>query len=699
MRLFENQPITLLIVDDDLDTLKLVGLMAQRQGFVVQVANLGSQAIRKAVEITPNLIVLDVMMPDMNGYEVCKRLREISDLRCTSILMFTAKSLIDDKIAGFEAGADDYLTKPTHPAEFASRAKRWGRTAQLQSLWFAEPHDTRLERFVSVLLNPEEDDLVRELLAQFITRESLSRSEDVKAWIGGTLVQLASDSSTNIRAVAAAQMAALRIDILWPALLTLRLDQAAAVRTAAVHAIDAFGRPESIDLMLDSLRQETDILSLSALIELVAKYNHPTIPDIISEVLDRPGADQFPDPILLLIRRMLYQKESPWATEQLLQRLRSGQSHTQALVLRILVAASGESVLHELVAFLQREQPPALRKQAIFTLKFVARSTQVTDPQLVEAITQMLLQNLDEVTEKNMQEYEINDVASVIARNLSHESLLVRGEAVIELARLRRKSVRLYRDTPAQDTFWRNVNHSVDGYSQDRMKEAYRKWGKMAQLAVALSERTNQNAALCRLAATARAPEMRILILKAIGQNKAADGIPILDRAIRSRHEMIRRAATEALGYYASPTALPALRTALHDTSISVKLAAVNAISALAVNMHPALDLLIQELDNPDPFHRIDVAYALARVNTRPAVRALIAHLKSETHPDVLYGIASALGNLEMNYTSIEKALRQMASHSSEHVRSGARDALKQRRAAAASRRTAVDDAGEAKPG
>lgn len=695
MRLFENQPITLLIVDDDRCVLELIAEVLELYGFQVYTAESGSLAIRKAAELLPDVISLDVMMPDMDGYEVCKRLREISDLRRTSIVMATG---MEDTIYGFEAGADDYLRKPFDLDEFASCAERWGRTAQIKSLWLAEPHARRLERFVPALLNLEEDDLVRELLAQFIAQESLSRSEDVKAWIGSTLIQLASEPSASIRAVAATQMAVLKIGTLWPTLLELRLDQSPAVRTAAVRAIDVFARPESIDLLLDSLRHETDILSLSALIELVAKYNHPAIPDIIAEVLDRPGVDKFTNPILLLIHSLLRQNDPAWATEQLLQRLRSGQSHTQALVLRILVVASGESVLHELVAFLQREQPPALRKQAILTLKSVARSTQVTDPQLVEAITQMLLQNLDEVTEKNMQEYEIDDVASVIARNLSHESLLVRGEAVIEFARLHRKSARLYRDTPAQDTFWRNVIHSIDGYSQDRMKEAYRKWGKMAQLAAALSERTNQNAVLCRLAATARAPEMRTLILKAIGQNKATDGIPILDRAIHSQHEMIRRAATEALGYYASPTALPALKTALHDTSISVKLAAVNAISALAANMQLALDLLIQELDDPDPFHRIDVAYALARVNTRPAVKALIAHLKSETHPDVLYGITSALGSLEMNYTSIEKALRQMASHRSEHVRSGARDALKQRRTAA-SRRTAVDDSGEAKPG
>jgi pilus assembly protein CpaE len=113
----------ILIVDDDLDSLKLIGLMLQRQGYEVVAANAGMQALSKAASDHPNLIILDVMMPDMDGYEVCRRLRANPETRSIPIIMFTAKTLVDDKVAGFEAGADDYLTKPTHPAELASRVK------------------------------------------------------------------------------------------------------------------------------------------------------------------------------------------------------------------------------------------------------------------------------------------------------------------------------------------------------------------------------------------------------------------------------------------------------------------------------------------------------------------------------------------------------------------------------------------------
>ncbi|MBI5671502.1 MAG: response regulator [Chloroflexi bacterium] len=113
----------ILIVDDDIDSLKLIGLMLQRHGYEVMAANAGNQALTKAMNEHPDLIILDVMMPDMDGYEVCRRLRANADTRSIPIIMFTAKTLVDDKVAGFEAGADDYLTKPTHPAELASRVK------------------------------------------------------------------------------------------------------------------------------------------------------------------------------------------------------------------------------------------------------------------------------------------------------------------------------------------------------------------------------------------------------------------------------------------------------------------------------------------------------------------------------------------------------------------------------------------------
>jgi pilus assembly protein CpaE len=113
----------ILIIDDDLDTLRLVGLMLQKQGYSIMAASSGAQGLEMAFESPPDLVLLDVMMPGMDGYEVARQLRANGLTVNIPILMFTAKSQLDDKVTGFEAGADDYLTKPTHPSELQAHVK------------------------------------------------------------------------------------------------------------------------------------------------------------------------------------------------------------------------------------------------------------------------------------------------------------------------------------------------------------------------------------------------------------------------------------------------------------------------------------------------------------------------------------------------------------------------------------------------
>lgn len=113
----------ILIVDDDLDTLRLVGLILQRQGYEIAAANSGQQALNMTKEDPPDLILLDVMIPDLDGYEVTRRLRADLATKNIPIIMFTAKSNVDDKVTGFEVGADDYLTKPTQPRELFAHVK------------------------------------------------------------------------------------------------------------------------------------------------------------------------------------------------------------------------------------------------------------------------------------------------------------------------------------------------------------------------------------------------------------------------------------------------------------------------------------------------------------------------------------------------------------------------------------------------
>jgi DNA-binding response OmpR family regulator len=116
-------PRRILIADDDVDALRLVGMMLERQGYEILAAANGQQALLKAIEAQPDLIILDVMMPDMDGYQVAGQLRSHPATDAIPILMFSAKTGVNDKIAGFQAGADDYVTKPIRPKDLATRVE------------------------------------------------------------------------------------------------------------------------------------------------------------------------------------------------------------------------------------------------------------------------------------------------------------------------------------------------------------------------------------------------------------------------------------------------------------------------------------------------------------------------------------------------------------------------------------------------
>ncbi|MEE8619776.1 MAG: response regulator transcription factor [Dehalococcoidia bacterium] len=109
-----------LIVDDDIKTVDLVKLYLTRDGYGVLTAYDGIEALRLARESHPDLIVLDLMLPDMDGFEVCRVLRQESDV---PIIMLTARSTDQDKLTGLGLGADDYVTKPFSPKELAARVQ------------------------------------------------------------------------------------------------------------------------------------------------------------------------------------------------------------------------------------------------------------------------------------------------------------------------------------------------------------------------------------------------------------------------------------------------------------------------------------------------------------------------------------------------------------------------------------------------
>lgn len=113
----------ILLVDDEPDILEFVGYNLSREGFEVHTAANGLQALEKAKEVIPHLILLDVMMPEMDGMETCRRLKEINSLSRTIIVFLSARGEDESQLQGFELGADDYITKPIHPKLLTSRIK------------------------------------------------------------------------------------------------------------------------------------------------------------------------------------------------------------------------------------------------------------------------------------------------------------------------------------------------------------------------------------------------------------------------------------------------------------------------------------------------------------------------------------------------------------------------------------------------
>ncbi|MFV0375821.1 MAG: response regulator transcription factor [Mangrovibacterium sp.] len=113
----------ILLVDDEVDILEFISYNLEKEGFRVYTATNGLEAIKIAEKKVPNLIILDVMMPEMDGIAACEELRKIPALQTCIIAFLTARGEDYSQIAGFEAGADDYITKPIRPKVLVSRVK------------------------------------------------------------------------------------------------------------------------------------------------------------------------------------------------------------------------------------------------------------------------------------------------------------------------------------------------------------------------------------------------------------------------------------------------------------------------------------------------------------------------------------------------------------------------------------------------
>jgi DNA-binding response OmpR family regulator len=121
---------TVLVVDDETHIVELARMYLEREGFIVRSAPSGEEALEQVQDRLPALVVLDVMLPGIDGFEVCRRIRARSSV---PILMLTAREDDLDKIVGLELGADDYLTKPFNPRELVARVKAILRRAEVSA--------------------------------------------------------------------------------------------------------------------------------------------------------------------------------------------------------------------------------------------------------------------------------------------------------------------------------------------------------------------------------------------------------------------------------------------------------------------------------------------------------------------------------------------------------------------------------------
>ena len=117
----DNNLFNILVVDDEADIREILSYNLKKEGFNVLTASDGEMAVKMASELKPHLIVLDIMMPDMDGIETCEKIREKPELKNVLITFLTARSEDYSQIAGFGAGGDDYITKPVKPKVLVSR--------------------------------------------------------------------------------------------------------------------------------------------------------------------------------------------------------------------------------------------------------------------------------------------------------------------------------------------------------------------------------------------------------------------------------------------------------------------------------------------------------------------------------------------------------------------------------------------------
>ena len=162
----KKKDLKILLVDDEPDILEIVGYNLEQVGYQVFKAENGKEAVKIAQKVKPHLIIMDVMMPEMDGMEACEKIREIPELKDTIITFLTARNEDYSQVAGFEVGADDYIAKPIKPKLLVSKVK-----GLLRRLKEEELENSETLTVGNLLINREEYKVVKDGITIVLPRK------------------------------------------------------------------------------------------------------------------------------------------------------------------------------------------------------------------------------------------------------------------------------------------------------------------------------------------------------------------------------------------------------------------------------------------------------------------------------------------------------------------------------------------------
>ena len=166
LAIMKKKDIKILLVDDEQDILEIVGYNLAQEGYQIITAINGKEAVAKAKKEIPNLIIMDVMMPEMDGMEACENIRKIPELHNVIITFLTARSEDYSQVAGFDAGADDYITKPIKPKLLVSKVK-----ALLRRLKDEDAKNSETLNVGGIEINREEYKIIKDNLEIILPRK------------------------------------------------------------------------------------------------------------------------------------------------------------------------------------------------------------------------------------------------------------------------------------------------------------------------------------------------------------------------------------------------------------------------------------------------------------------------------------------------------------------------------------------------